>query len=130
LEGIVVLDFGQVFQGPSTVFEITGGSASGYPEQANIWVGSTASGNLSDFTLVGSITNLAAQGGGELVFNPAVEGTFRYLLIQDNSSILNGPSDDGFDVDAIGVTAVPLPASVFLFGSALLSLAAVKRRKR
>ena len=51
---------------------------------------------------------------------------------QDSSLSFNAPSYEyvRFDVTDISVTAVPLPAALWLFGSGLLGLLGVARRKK
>lgn len=125
LGGTALLEFGQLFTGPSVVFEVTFGNVSNHPEQVNVYAGNTASADINDFTLVGMISNAVAQSGAEIEFM----GTFQYLLLVDNSAALGTASQDGFDIDAVSVTAVPLPAAAWLFMTAIGGLGFFGRRK-
>ena len=44
-------------------------------------------------------------------------GIFKFLKIVDTSPVVAGR--DGFDIDAVSVTAVPLPAGIALLGSSV-----------
>ena len=78
------------------------------------------------FTLLGTVRNAAGStdAGASLTFT---EGPFRYLALVDRSA--PGSGRDGWDIDAVSVAAVPLPAAgLFLLG-ALGGIAALRRRK-
>jgi hypothetical protein len=138
--GFAVFDFGKVFTGPGFVFETTfncavsGQTCAGHREQVEVWVGTDyAFGSndiadvFDDFTkLPGLIGNADAQGGASFMFS----GAFRYLALVDRSGALNAGSVDGFDVDAVGVAPVPVPAALPLMAAALGALGFVARRRR
>jgi hypothetical protein len=138
--GFAVFDFGQVFTGPGFVFETTfrcsvsGATCAGHREQVEVWLGTDyafgsndLSDVLDDFTrLPDLIGNAEAQGGASFQF----DGSFRYLALVDRSGVLRNGSVDGFDVDAIGVTPVPVPAALPLMAAALAGLGLVARRRR
>lgn len=124
LGGTAVFDFGTAFQGTAQVFEVTfgctlaGGICTSHPEQVEVFVGNSYtldSFDLSGFVSKGLVTNGNAQGGGSVI----VDGPFSFLALVDRSSLLGPISTDGFDVDAVSVAAVPLPAALPLFGAAL-----------
>ncbi|MEE4209323.1 MAG: hypothetical protein V2I43_08670 [Parvularcula sp.] len=109
-----------------------------YPESAEIWYGTDYNFGthdiadiMDDFTLAGEIFNGDAQTGGQ-VFIP---GTFTYIAVIDTtrSNFANGPSTDGFDIDAIAVTGNPDISEVPVPGAALLmasgAIMAFRRRK-
>ena len=121
--------FGTRFDTSVSVFEITFGSVPGWPESVEVLAGDGGT-----FTLVGVLTNSAAQGGGALSL--AGLGTFDTIRLVDGSPLSStGQSDGlgalgGFDVDAVRISPVPIPAAMWLFGSALIGVMAIARRKR
>jgi hypothetical protein len=125
LGGQADFTFGQSFTGPGVSYEITFGNRGGYFESADVFAGSSGT-----FTKVGEIDNVSAAG---LVFN--FGGIFDTLRLVDTSPFVRGR--DGYDVDAVGVTAlptmgmtpVPLPASVLLLGAGVAGLSAVRRSR-
>lgn len=116
------LTFGTLFDTSVTVFEITFGNVLNWPESAQIFVGDGV-----DFQLIASIGNDDAQGGG--VFPIAFAGTFDTVRIKDTSPT-RGLTTGGFDVDAVRVTPVPLPAALPLLGAGLAVLGFVGWRRR
>lgn len=141
--GAAVFGFGTAFTGDVTIWEATfnscGGSGttcSGWPESVKVYAGNTwdfgnpnfsdlTSSLASNWTLLGDLGNKQAQGGGTLTAN----SVFNYLLVIDQGLTTSSPID-GFDVAEIKVSAVPIPAAGWLFGSALLGLAAAAKRRR
>jgi hypothetical protein len=134
LGGLAVFDFGAEFDAAAVVFETTYGTRSTYPESANVYVADSsydffglnsvnggATINVSDFNFVASISNATASTTINLTGGP-----FRYLLVQDATA--GGPSTDGFDVNAVGVSPVPEPGTLLLIGSGLAGLALYRRR--
>jgi hypothetical protein len=129
LGGMAVFDFGVMFDTNSTVFEVTWGNVAGYPESLNIYTSTSYTldsfyGDGSNWTSQGSLTNLAAQGGGSVALSG---GPWRYVLLQDTSPIVSGR--DGFDVDAISVSPVPLPPALLMLLSGLLGLGFLARNR-
>jgi len=120
----VDLTFGTLFDTSVTVFEITFGNVAGYLETADIFVG------LGDtFWLIDSITNLDAQGGATVGIDTSLipDGVtaFDTVRVQDTST-----QGGGFDIDAVRVTPVPLPAGLPLLGAGIVALGVFGRRKR
>lgn len=75
------------------------------------------------FTFQASVPNgQASTDGGATV---AISGPFRYLALVDTSK----QAGDGFDIDAVSVSAVPLPASGLFLMGALGGLAFLRRRR-
>lgn len=107
------------------------GAASGvcpsHPESVKIygsdsWDGTSFSSlGWTDLTLEGAIKNGDAQNGATVSFT----GNYKFLLFVDQSN-----TPDGFDIAKMDVTAVPIPAAAWLFGSALVGLVGVARRRR
>ena len=62
----------------------------------------------------GSVPNLNAQGGASLAL---LDGPWRYLRLVDTSPNVSGR--DGFDIDAVSVTPVPLPAAIWMLLAAV-----------
>lgn len=56
-----------------------------------------------------------------------INSSFRYIKLTDNAD--GSARDFGFDLDAIGVSPVPLPAAVYLFASCVLFLARARQTK-
>lgn len=126
-KGYADFTFGRSFYGQSSgeVFEITWGNRSGYPEFARIFVG-----HDGVFTSVADVVNSI---GGGLQFNHA--GAFDTVRILDTTRFEtqdNSPrSTDGFDIDAVGITApVPLPPAFLALGAALGALGAAGWRRK
>ncbi|PWR03391.1 hypothetical protein DKT77_05880 [Meridianimarinicoccus roseus] len=128
LGGFADFTFGQLFTGPGVSYEITFGNRAGYLETADVFAGFNGS-----FTKVGSVDNASANG---FIFN--FNGVFDTLRLSDTTPGL--PSTDGYDVDAVGVTAsvnpapgpspVPLPAPALLLGAGLVGLGGLRRLRR
>ena len=105
-----------------------------YPESAMVYYGTDYAfgshdfADLADFTPAGEILNADAQGGASLV----IPGSFAYIALVDTTlaRFPGSPSTDGFDLDAIGVSAVPVPAAMLLFPAGAAGLAAARRRRR
>lgn len=117
LLGTADFTFGQTFTGPGVTYEITFGNRAGYPESANVLAGRNG-----QFVQVGTVNN---QSGAGSVFQ--FTGVFDTLRLVDTSG---RPSTDGFDVDAVGVSAVPLPAAGLLLAGALGGLGLSRRKRR
>lgn len=108
--------------GPQTlsVFEVTFNRGAGGGEAAEVY------GILGGIeTLLGTITNLAGENS---VLAP---GAFEYIRLVDVTLDLfpATTSYDGFDLGAIRISAVPLPAAGALLLAGLGGLAAMRRRK-
>lgn len=117
LGGAATFTFGTLFGAPGAVVEITNGSRAGHFETANIF-GIDA---LGGETLLASITNATAT----TILN--FTGAYLKLKFVDTSPVLAGR--DGFDIDSVQVTAVPLPAGGVLLLGGLGALAFLRRRK-
>lgn len=115
--GDATFSFGQKFGSPGSVVEVTFGNTATHVETADIfgiWGGAE--------TLLASVSN--ALHGGSFTFT----GIFEQLKFVDTSP-LGGGSTDGFDIDSVAVSAVPLPAGGLLLLTALGGVAALRRRK-
>lgn len=115
--GSAIFSFGTVFAGPIRVVEITFGNRDNHEEIVDVFAG-----YLGNFTFVGSIIN--TNQINFLNFS----GFFDQLKLVDNSPVVAGR--DGFDIDAIGVSPIPLPAGGLLLLTALGAGAALRRRKQ
>lgn len=129
--GLVVADFGSLLTGTISVFETTffcpviGAVCGGHEETLEILVSDSYAGgfDLTGFTSLGSIGNADAQTGAEVFASG-----FRYVALIDTTTP-GGASFDGFDLDAVLVTPVPLPSIALLLISGMGGLAYVARRK-
>jgi hypothetical protein len=123
--GNLVLDFGAGVRvnTPGLVSEVTFKLA-GYFERMSIFVSKSLV--FSD-PAVATISNQTAglPGGAALTF---VSDSFRYVKLVDFST--SGVARDGFDLDSISFTEVPVPASGLLMGAALFGLGAMRRRNK
>ena len=88
----------------------------------NVWNLSVA-GGVTTYSST-DVTLNRATGGGSTVIGP--DGTLG-APIQDSSTFLNFSPNFEFTV---GTSAIPVPAAVWLFGSGLLGLVGVARRKK
>lgn len=142
--GAAVFDFGTTFSTAANIFEVTFGCGavlefgmcSNYQEEVKVYAldGAytpfDAEFGLADLTAlgfshVGTLGNGTAHtsSGGSVMIN----GSFRYLALVDNSPA--GEGRDGFDVDAVSVSAVPVPASVLFLVSALGGVGLLRSRR-
>lgn len=115
--GSLVLGFSTPFRAVGQVFEITFNNPANHRESADLYVG-----NGAGWTLVGSLKNTLS-----LAFNFA--GVFTQLKLVDTSNS-RGATFDGFDVDAVSVSPVPVPAAGLMLGAALLGLGSLRRRAK
>jgi hypothetical protein len=119
--GSITLSFGTLFGSPGAVIEITNLSRDTYIETADVF-GITEGGME---VLLASITNATATT--EIFF----AGIYAAMKIVDTTTDLFptiGSVRDGFDLDAVGVTAIPLPAGGLLLIGALGGLVVLRRR--
>ncbi len=121
--GSIVLGFaGTPFaNGVASAYEITFNRESLHKEAVEVY--SIFEGVTS--ALLGIITNESASG------SVSVFGPFDSIKLVDITYTLfpATTSFDGFDVDAVGVSEIPLPAAGFLLLAGLGGLAAVRRKK-
>lgn len=128
--GEIVLSFGTPFAHEALLVETTYGSASTYPEAAELYVGVGASWNAATWYSVGIIQNTADNVPISLAAVMADSGhsAFDFVKIADRTNPAHhNASGDGFDLDGIGVIPVPAP------GAAALAIAAAvipARRRR
>lgn len=117
--GEVVLSFGQAFGSPLAATEITFNRP--IPaETADVYVG-----NGSTWTLLGSASNWPATS----TFTFA--GYFTKVKVVDTSVAPGGGFlADGFDLDSVGVSPVPVPAAGLLLAGGLGLLGARKLRRK
>lgn len=99
-------------------------------ENAEIYVSSLFSTDPNDFTFLG-----IADGNTVTSFDLASIGFTDQVRAVKILSLENGgaPSAPGFDlayVEAINYSVVPIPAAIWLFGSGMLGLIGIARRKK
>lgn len=115
--------FGTSFNASAEVYEVTFGRADRWPEAVEILVGAGGT-----FTSLGTISNVEAQGGGTLT--RAFSGRFDTVRLIDRTDPSQFSSRaGGFDVDAVRVAPVPLPAGAVLLLTGLGCGALLRRKK-
>ncbi len=124
----VDLKFGSAFTSPGTLIEVTNGNVAGWPESVDILVGND--GDPGSFFKVGSLDNTAAQNpGGQFTFAGGPFDTVR-LIDTSSSPAPNGSTEGGWDIAAVRVSAVPVPAAMPLLLAGVGALGIAARRKR
>ena len=116
--GSIVLGFAEPFRAIGQVFEVTFGNKAGHKESADVF----ASADGTSWKRIAQLKNFLAT-----TFSSS--GTFTQLKIVDTSDKA-GATFDGFDIDAVSVSPVPVPAGGLLLGGALFGLGALRRRAR
>jgi len=116
LGGEIVLAFSQPFKAVGEIFEVTFNDKTKHPESADIYVGDGVT-----WTLIASVKNYLSTSF-------AATGIFTQLKIVDTTT--KGPSFDGFDIDAVSVSPVPVPAAGLMLAGALAGLGSLRRRQR
>ena len=144
LGGAAVFGFGVDFIRAATVFEVTfgctgpqnGNGTCNFVETADVYA---LDGDYTPFDGAFGLTDLLSLGFqkvGEIpngVANTAggatisISGPFSWLALVDTSPVVNGR--DGFDVDAVSVSAVPLPASILFLVGGLVGLGVLRARR-
>ena len=130
LGGSLVIQFDPKFKGNTSVVEITnGGVSSSHDEKVEIF--GSNDGNI--FTSLGFADNQSGINDGTRGTKTTISfaGTYAYLGFLDISKAAfpNTGSTDGFDIDAISVSSVPLPASALLLMAGVAGLGAMRKRR-
>ena len=126
----LTFSFGTFFSAPVTVWEVTGGGTSnpGYVESLTI----TLMNSITNNSVIGSLVNVDGVGDGpnrwKVVYDASGDAVFDSITFVDTSDLTG--KRDGFDIDAVAVSAVPLPAGALLLLGGLGGLAAMRRRKK
>jgi len=119
--------FGSFFTGPLTIWEVTGGGDTNptYVEELTFRLFNS----VTEAFQLGTVVNVEGVGDGidRWRVETEVAGVFDKLFVSD-ASVLSG-GRDGFDIDAIAVSAVPLPASALLLLAGLGAFGAMRRKK-
>jgi hypothetical protein len=124
LGGNMVLDFGSGFvKAPGNVSEITF-KLEGYIEKVRVYVSKTLDFTGAESVLV-SNQQAGLPGGVSLTF---AASSFRYVKLVDLSP--KGYNRDGFDVDSISFSPVPVPAAGLMLAGAVAGLGALRRRAK
>lgn len=128
--GNLVLDFGVgLVKSPGSIFEITF-RLKNYPESVSIFVSKTLDFSSAE---VKSVSNAIAAwpqnpNGATLTFSTAA---FRYVKLVDTGRKNAGEAGlDGFDVDSISFSPVPVPAAGLMLAGAVAGLGALRRRAK
>lgn len=121
----VIFEFGTLFTGPITVWEITGGNVASYVEGLDLtFFALTPGGDQYEGILNTQGTKVAGTNARYEIMFDVSGGPFSAILVRGRND-----TEDGFDIDAIAVSAVPLPAAGLMLMAGLGGLAAARRRK-
>lgn len=128
----LTFSFGQDFLLPVHVFEITTGTPSTYEEILALSFSVVGGGFTTELDILNvdgvAVTNDRWQY--TISFGDVdLAGPYNAIVVNDNSDLMNG-TRDGFDIDAIGVTPVPLPAAGWMLLAGLGGMAALRRRQK
>jgi uncharacterized membrane protein len=127
--------FGSGGGGGGIVYEITNGTVATFPEFVDVFVFDAGSTDIPGPS-VATIRNTTAATGATFTFAGTWD-TMRLLDVTARECAADTSLDctrslasgaDGFDVDAVGVTVVPLPAAAWLLLGVSGALVAAKRR--
>ena len=118
--GDITLGFGALATGDVSVWEVTFGEISEHVEIVDVYAIFEGT-----ETKVGSVSNDVSQKGFALTFS----GVFDALKLVDVSP-LDGGTKDGFDLDAVSVQKVPVPASALLLLGGIAGLGALRRKAK
>ena len=130
----LLFDFGTLFSGPITIWEVTGGLNPSYLESVSF----TLQNSVTNATATGVIRNdenNVADGPNRWKIEAKVAGLFDSLLIEDTTASTfpntTAAKGDGFDIDAIAVNMapVPVPASAALLLAGIGAFGAMRARK-
>lgn len=147
--GSITLSFGKAFRGPGAIFEVTngctgtrnggdGGVCSNWQEQVEVFVSNSAD---TDFISQGIVKNGGA-GNPKSTSLAITGGPFTFVRLVDRTAELPRIGSDtvandrrfasnaGFDVDAVSVTAIPLPAAAWLLLGGLGAMGLVARKRK
>ncbi len=135
LGGGIVLGFGAgPFQGASVLFEVTNGcgvTCGSWPESVSV---STSMNEAGSWDYVGTLTNSAAPteiSGNTRGYLLNITTPFRYLYLVDTSPTSpSGNSNAGWDIDAVSVAPIPVPAALPLLVAGIGGLAWAGRRRK
>jgi hypothetical protein len=114
--GEAIVSFGKRFKAIGTLTEITFGNRDNHIEKVELYGGVNGV-----FTYLGTITNTVANSAFSFA------GVFDQLKLVDVSPA--GPRRDGWDIDAISVVPVPVPAGGLLLLTAIGAVSMLRRRK-
>ncbi|WP_319523070.1 PEP-CTERM sorting domain-containing protein [uncultured Desulfosarcina sp.] len=126
--GNFVLDFGSLLSGELDItFWHFGGIKGGVAKELISFSVSEDGANWSSSVLLEDVL-----AGGETLFETTYDlfdtfgvNALRYLKVEKTS----GGAGTGKFIDAVGVSAVPVPGAVWLMGSGLLGLIGLRRKK-
>jgi hypothetical protein len=121
----VTLQFGTQFVSPGTLVEVTFGNPARWPESVEIFVGNIG----GTFTSIGSVSNAVAGGtGAQFTFSG---GPFDALRLVDTTiPTASMGATGGWDIAAVRISPVPLPAGGLLLLTGLGVLALRRRNKQ
>lgn len=131
--GEAIFSFGTLFSGKVSLWETTWGkknSQSDYDERVAVFVGNLLNGQESDWLRIGEIWNIrdnayrSATGASLSIGN---NNAYQYLKLVDLTP--RGNSDDGFDVNAVAVEAIPEPLTMSGLALGVSGMMMARRRR-
>ncbi|MGE5656525.1 MAG: PEP-CTERM sorting domain-containing protein [Actinomycetota bacterium] len=131
--GEAIFSFGTLFGGKVSLWETTWGkksSQSDYDERVAVFVGNLLNGKESDWLRIGEIWNIrdnayrSATGASLSIGN---NNAYQYLKVVDLTP--RGNSDDGFDVNAVAVEAIPEPLTMSGLALGISGIMMARRRR-
>ncbi|MEM6941956.1 MAG: VPLPA-CTERM sorting domain-containing protein [Pseudomonadota bacterium] len=127
----LIIRIDPAFRGPASIVEVTNPGL--HKEAANVFVArEDSNGDFDGSTVlfVGQVNN-GAGGSVPDVNSVSFSGVWNFLIFQDQSTTVYSDtrSTDGYDIDAVTVSPVPLPAAGLLLMSVLGGLGLMGRRR-
>lgn len=120
---------------PTGIIEITFNTPNPrHPESADIYMDGLLAGSISNNGVAGDtgvngFSLVASPTAGSTSYTLSFAGSYRVFRIED-TSVMVDPSNDGFDLSELSISAVPVPASAALLLTGLGGFAAARRKKK
>ena len=105
-----------------------------HPESVDIFMDGTLAGTISNDGVAGDtgvngFSLVATPGAGSTSYTMTFAGGYHVIRLEDTSTAVH-PTNDGFDLAELSISAVPVPASAALLLTGLGGFAAARRKKK